>query len=79
MPYLYVSLQFSATMNIESQVAALSAKFSRFDPGILLRFTQSNIREISLRSPFRETMTFIDARGQEMEVPLSCCVSYQVS
>jgi len=71
------SYNFSATLNLESQVAALPAKLSRFDPDILLRFAQSNIWESSLRSPFRETMTFIDARGQEMEIPLSCCVSYQ--
>jgi len=68
---------FSATMNIESEVAALSAKFSGFEPNTLLRFTQSNLRNASIRSPFKETMLFIDARGQETEVPLSCCISYQ--
>jgi len=71
------SYNLSAIMSIESQIAALSARFSEFEPDILLRFMQSNLRNASIRSPFKATVTFIDARGQETEVSLSFCISYQ--
>ncbi len=45
---IHVALQFSATMNIESQVESLSTIFSEFEPGMLLRFTQSNLRNASI-------------------------------
>ncbi|KLO18149.1 hypothetical protein SCHPADRAFT_131632 [Schizopora paradoxa] len=57
-------------MNIENWVINVS-------PDMLSRFAQSNLRSTTLHSPTKQTVTFIDPRGQEMEVMLACCISYQ--
>ncbi len=66
-------------MNIENAVSTLLSKALVFDASILQNFTQSNIRNTSIHSSVKATLSFIDPRGKQVKVPLALCLSFLVS
>lgn len=74
---LLASYSVSATLNIENAVSILLSKATIIDANLLQNFQHSNLRNTSIHSPVKSTLSFIDPRGKQVEIPLALCLSFQ--